>query len=478
MPSEGAAPGPMPRRPGAGSCRAGPDAPSTGPDAPLTYAAAGVDIDAGEEAVRLMGPAVESTVRPEVIGGIGGFGGLFAMPTGLPPTRLGRFYRRGRHEACGRRPGPEAGDDRHRPRGDVRRRPRLPGCRTALSSSTTSSGGTSTPTRWPPSWPALPMAAVRPVVRSSVASWPSTPVSCPWVRWTWRGSRWALSNVTAFSAHAGTTRPERAMSWSACILMGLRSNGYSLVRAALLGRAGRSLDDEAWPGAGHSLVDELLRPSLIYTPAVLALLRKVPVRAVAHITGGGLPGNVPRALPPDLDAVLQLGSWPVPPIFGQVQEAAASERCRDGADVQHGPGHGGRRAARNRGRNGLDGCRPRLQCQHRRQTGTRHRPVRAATGACLSAPSCGRNGLTALLFRQLSGFVHVVPKPPLAFPQFIHSGGKPRFSTYSSVFASHAMEPGAPGRWRHHRPKSASRWARWLPRVRGGCPRALARRRE
>jgi phosphoribosylformylglycinamidine cyclo-ligase len=102
----------------------------------------------------------------------------------------------------------------------------------------------------------------------------------------------------------------------------LRSNGYSLVRAALLGRAGRGLDDEAWPGAGHSLVDELLRPSLIYTPVVLALLGKIPVRAVAHITGGGIPGNVPRALPPYLDAVLHIGTWPVPAIFGQVQEAA------------------------------------------------------------------------------------------------------------------------------------------------------------
>src|ERR1700678_2092570 len=59
--------------------------PPTGPgpdEAPLSYAFAGVDIDAGEEAVRLIRPAVESTVRPEVIGGIGGFGGLFAMPTG------------------------------------------------------------------------------------------------------------------------------------------------------------------------------------------------------------------------------------------------------------------------------------------------------------------------------------------------------------------------------------------------------------
>ncbi len=103
---------------------------------------------------------------------------------------------------------------------------------------------------------------------------------------------------------------------------GLRSNGYSLARAALFGRAGRQLEDEAWPGAGHSLADELLRPSLVYTPAVLALLPGYDLHAVAHITGGGLPGNVPRALLPHLDAVLHPGRWPVPPIFAQVQEAA------------------------------------------------------------------------------------------------------------------------------------------------------------
>ncbi len=108
---------------------------------------------------------------------------------------------------------------------------------------------------------------------------------------------------------------------------GLRSNGYSLVRAALLGRAGRKLGDEAWPGAGHSLADELLRPSLVYTPAVLALTRQCDVHAVAHITGGGLPGNVPRALPAHLDAVLRTGSWPVPRIFSVVQNAAGVDNA-------------------------------------------------------------------------------------------------------------------------------------------------------
>jgi phosphoribosylformylglycinamidine cyclo-ligase len=103
---------------------------------------------------------------------------------------------------------------------------------------------------------------------------------------------------------------------------GLRSNGYSLARRALLEVGGRSLSEPAWTGtAGWTLADELLRPSVIYTPAVLSLLAAVEVHAIAHITGGGLPGNVPRVLGEDLDAVLQRSSWPVPPIFGEIQRA-------------------------------------------------------------------------------------------------------------------------------------------------------------
>ncbi len=119
---------------------------------------------------------------------------------------------------------------------------------------------------------------------------------------------------------------------------GLRCNGYSLVRAALLGRAGRRLDDEAWPGAGHTLADELLRPSLIYAPAVLALVRQCSVGAVAHITGGGLPGNLPRALPANVDAVLVPGSWPVPRIFAEVQAASGAGEAEMGRTFNMGLG--------------------------------------------------------------------------------------------------------------------------------------------
>jgi phosphoribosylformylglycinamidine cyclo-ligase len=100
---------------------------------------------------------------------------------------------------------------------------------------------------------------------------------------------------------------------------GLRSNGYSLARRVLLERAGLALDGPAWSGAHHSLADELLLPSVIYAPALLALTRTVEVRAMAHITGGGITGNVPRVLPAACDAELDPETWEVPPIFSEIQ---------------------------------------------------------------------------------------------------------------------------------------------------------------
>jgi len=102
---------------------------------------------------------------------------------------------------------------------------------------------------------------------------------------------------------------------------GLRSNGYSLARAAFLERGGRSLDDPAWPGADRDLAEELLVPSVIYAPAVLALQQTVDVRGVAHITGGGISGNVARILPPGCGASLQRHRWETPRIFLELQHA-------------------------------------------------------------------------------------------------------------------------------------------------------------
>jgi len=102
---------------------------------------------------------------------------------------------------------------------------------------------------------------------------------------------------------------------------GLRSNGYTLARHVLLERAGLGLDDPAWAGADHSLADELLRPSVIYAPAVLAARADLgdALHSCAHVTGGGLVGNLPRALPDDLGALLERSAWEEPRIFAEIQ---------------------------------------------------------------------------------------------------------------------------------------------------------------
>jgi phosphoribosylformylglycinamidine cyclo-ligase len=98
---------------------------------------------------------------------------------------------------------------------------------------------------------------------------------------------------------------------------GLRSNGYSLARKVLFERAGLALDDELV--GGRTVADELLEPSVIYAPAIGRLLGDVDVRAVAHITGGGIVGNLPRVLPPGVDARLERSAWEVPRVFAEIQ---------------------------------------------------------------------------------------------------------------------------------------------------------------
>lgn len=103
---------------------------------------------------------------------------------------------------------------------------------------------------------------------------------------------------------------------------GLRSNGYSLARRVLLEVGGRSLDGPAYDGAPHgrTLADELLEPSVIYAPAIADLLRHVEVHAIAHITGGGIVGNLARVLQPNTDAVVHRRAWEVPRVFSEIQQ--------------------------------------------------------------------------------------------------------------------------------------------------------------
>ncbi|WP_419918223.1 phosphoribosylformylglycinamidine cyclo-ligase [Candidatus Poriferisocius sp.] len=100
---------------------------------------------------------------------------------------------------------------------------------------------------------------------------------------------------------------------------GLRCNGYSLARRLYFEVAGRGLDDPAWEGSPHSVADELLLPSVIYAPAVGAMLAKVEARAIAHVTGGGIVGNLARVLPGKVDAVVDRSCWEQPPVFAELK---------------------------------------------------------------------------------------------------------------------------------------------------------------
>lgn len=99
---------------------------------------------------------------------------------------------------------------------------------------------------------------------------------------------------------------------------GLHSNGYSLVRKLLFDSGEFNVDDQV-KELGFPLGKELLTPSFIYAPAVLKVAEACDLRAVAHITGGGITENLPRVFPDNLNALIYMGSWPVKNIFTFIQ---------------------------------------------------------------------------------------------------------------------------------------------------------------
>lgn len=99
---------------------------------------------------------------------------------------------------------------------------------------------------------------------------------------------------------------------------GVHSNGFSLVRKLLLEERGYRLDQRL-EGLGAELGEVLLTPTRIYVKSVLNLLRHVNVKGMAHITGGGFIENIPRVLPEGTAAEIEVGSWPILPIFQLMQ---------------------------------------------------------------------------------------------------------------------------------------------------------------
>ncbi len=104
---------------------------------------------------------------------------------------------------------------------------------------------------------------------------------------------------------------------------GVHSNGFSLVRKALFEQAGYTVETRLPELGDRTLGDVLLTPTKIYVKALMPLFEADLVHGVAHITGGGFIENVPRMLPEGLAARIELGSWPVPPIFDVIERAGS-----------------------------------------------------------------------------------------------------------------------------------------------------------
>jgi phosphoribosylformylglycinamidine cyclo-ligase len=106
---------------------------------------------------------------------------------------------------------------------------------------------------------------------------------------------------------------------------GIHSNGYSLVRKIFFKDAGMSISDHV-AELGCTLGEELLRPTRIYVKPILSALQSFEIKGMAHITGGGFIENIPRMLPEGLGAEIQEGSWPVLPIFHVMESVGNLER--------------------------------------------------------------------------------------------------------------------------------------------------------
>ncbi|MFO7279878.1 MAG: phosphoribosylformylglycinamidine cyclo-ligase [Thermoanaerobacterales bacterium] len=278
-----------------------------------TYAAAGVDIAAGEAAVERIKGKVRSTFRPEVVGDIGGFGGLVGLPAGYRDpvlvsstdgvgTKAMVARAAGRYDTIGIDLVAMCVDDIV-----------CQGAEPLFMLDYISVGRLD-----PDMVDALVSGVVEGCRRAGCALVGGEMAEHP--------GAMAPGEFDLVGFAVGVVERDGVITGEAVrpgdVLVGLpspglRANGYSLARRVLLERAGLSLDDELYDGC--TVGDELLRPSVIYAPAVRRLLGDVDVRAVAHVTGGGLVGNLPRVLPAGVDAELDRRSWEVPRVFTEIQ---------------------------------------------------------------------------------------------------------------------------------------------------------------
>ncbi|SHN86649.1 phosphoribosylformylglycinamidine cyclo-ligase [Desulfitobacterium chlororespirans] len=285
-----------------------------------SYRQAGVDIDAGNQAVELMKPAVKRTVRPEVMGGLGGFGGLFALDLKKYPepvlvsgtdgvgTKLKLAFQMNRHDTIGQ-------DAVAMCVNDIL----VQGAEPLFF---------------------LDYLAVGKLVPERVAEVVGgIAKGCELAGCALIGGETAEMpgfyaegeyDIAGFAVGA-VNRPDLidgSQIQEGDVLIGLpssgfHSNGYSLVRKIFT----PDLWEKDYPELGESLGEALIRPTRIYVKSVLPLIESRKVLGMAHITGGGLTENIPRILPEGLGITIDRSAWQVPALFtllqklGEVEEA-------------------------------------------------------------------------------------------------------------------------------------------------------------
>jgi phosphoribosylformylglycinamidine cyclo-ligase len=284
----------------------------------LTYRDAGVDIDAGDALIDRIGPAAARTRRPEVLTGLGGFGALFQVPvdryrepvlvsgTDGVGTKLKLAIELGRHDGVGQ-------DLVAMCVNDVL----TLGAEPLFFLDYYATGRLDVE---------VAATVVNGIARGcEIAGCALIGGETAELPGMYQGEDYDLAGFTVGIVERSEIVDGQQVAVGDAVIAvaasGAHSNGYSLIRK-VIEVSGASLDQSL---DGRAMADVVMEPTRIYTDAIRAAMDTVEVRAMAHITGGGLPGNLPRVLPEGLGANLVRDSWALPPLFTWLQEAGGIE---------------------------------------------------------------------------------------------------------------------------------------------------------
>ena len=279
----------------------------------LSYKEAGVDIDAGNRLVERIKPLVQTTARPGVVGGLGGFGALFALPleryrqpllvsgTDGVGTKLKLALELGRHTTIGIDLVAMCVNDIV-----------VTGAEPLFFLDYYATGQLDVE---------VAVAVVEGIAegcrQAGAALSGGETAEMPGM---YGSGEYDLAGfAVGIVERDAMIDPQRVAVGDRLLGLassGPHSNGYSLIRR-IVARSGVMLES---PFGESTLGEVLLTPTRIYVRSILELQQQVAIHAVAHITGGGLPENIPRVLPQNTRAVIDLDSWQRPPIFSWLQQ--------------------------------------------------------------------------------------------------------------------------------------------------------------